>query len=107
MGWVGVGVQHGRKAIFSSSLETKQAMLVPVSRGASCYVEGSRGQRNRGMRQQRVFDFLEGNDLILKSDLTEITAGNTINGGGSNAFAGERLYVGQKIRLEGLGRDIR
>lgn len=48
---------------------------------------------------------LEGNDLILKSTTTSFTAGNTINGGGSNAFAGNKFYVGQKIRLEGLGRE--
>jgi hypothetical protein len=47
----------------------------------------------------------EGNDVILKSDLTAFAAGNVISGGGANAFAGERLYVGQKIRLEGLGRE--
>jgi hypothetical protein len=39
------GVQRGRQALFSSSLETRNARLVPPSRGASCYVEGSRGQR--------------------------------------------------------------
>lgn len=37
------GLQHGRPAIFSSSLEV-HAHAVPVSRGSSCEVIGSRGQ---------------------------------------------------------------
>ncbi len=40
-----LGVQRGRHSIFSSSLQTRDPMLVPASRGASCYVEGSRGPR--------------------------------------------------------------
>lgn len=39
------GVQSGRRAIFSTSLQTRNPMLVPESRHAGCYVEGSRGQR--------------------------------------------------------------
>ena len=62
-----VGVQHGRKAIFSSSLETKQAMLVPVSRGASCYVEGSRGQRI-AQRPCGLTDGILDNDWTPKDD---------------------------------------
>jgi hypothetical protein len=38
------GVEHGRPAIFSSSLDVHGA-TVPASRGAACYVEGSRGER--------------------------------------------------------------
>jgi hypothetical protein len=40
-----IGVQGGRRAIFSSSLAIKNPRLVPVSRGAGCAVEGSRGQQ--------------------------------------------------------------
>lgn len=49
--------------------------------------------------------FLDASDVILKSTLTAITAGNTINGGGANSFAGQTLKVGQKIYLEGLGKE--
>jgi hypothetical protein len=38
------GAEHGRAALFSSSLDV-HATVVPVSRHAPCYVEGSRGQR--------------------------------------------------------------
>jgi hypothetical protein len=40
-----VGTQRGLRTIYSSSLETRNVRLVPPSRHASCYVEGSRGQR--------------------------------------------------------------
>lgn len=50
--------------------------------------------------------FMEGNDVILKSDAVSIAASNTIEGNGPNAFAGQNLYVGQQIRLEGLGRGV-
>lgn len=46
---------------------------------------------------------LDANDVILKSTTTAFTSGNTINGGGSNSFAGKNLKVGQKIFLDGLG----
>jgi hypothetical protein len=49
----------------------------------------------------RLYD---ANDVILVSDTTAITSGNTINGGGSNSFAGKGLKVGQKIYMEGLGK---
>lgn len=48
---------------------------------------------------------LDANDVILKSTLTAFTSGNTINGGGSNAFAGQSLFVGQTIYVEGLGKE--
>lgn len=48
---------------------------------------------------------VEGNDVILKADDIELAVGNVIDGG-PGAFAGKRLYVGQKIRLEGLGREV-
>jgi hypothetical protein len=40
-----VGMQRGRRAIFSSSLQAHEPALTPPSRRAGCYVEGSRGQR--------------------------------------------------------------
>jgi hypothetical protein len=49
--------------------------------------------------------FLDANDVILKSTATAFTSGNTINGGGSNSFAGKSLFVGQKIWVEGLGKE--
>lgn len=49
--------------------------------------------------------FLDASDVIHKSTLTAITAGNTINGGGANAFAGQTLKAGQKIYMEGLGKE--
>lgn len=49
--------------------------------------------------------FLDANDVILKSTSTAFTSGNTINGGGSNSFAGKKLYVGQTIYVEGLGKE--
>lgn len=48
---------------------------------------------------------LDASDVILKSTTTAFTAGNTINGGGSNSFAGKTLYVGQKIFVDGLGKE--
>ncbi len=50
----------------------------------------------------RIFD---ANDVILASNATAFTAGNTINGGGANSFAGQVLLVGQKIYVEGLGKE--
>lgn len=49
--------------------------------------------------------FLDANDVILKSTTTAFTSGNTINGGGSNSFSGKTLFVGQKIWVEGLGKE--
>lgn len=49
--------------------------------------------------------FLDASDVILISTTTAITAGNTINGGGANSFAGLTLKVGQKIYIEGLGKE--
>lgn len=43
-------------------------------------------------------------DVILVSTLTAFS-GNVINGGGANAFAGKTLYVGQKLYVEGLGKE--
>lgn len=48
---------------------------------------------------------LDANDVILVSTGTAITSGNTINGGGANAFAGDVLKVGQKIWMDGLGKE--
>lgn len=48
---------------------------------------------------------LNANDVILKSTTTALAADNTINGGGANAFAGANLIVGQKIYVEGLGKE--
>lgn len=48
---------------------------------------------------------LDANDVILVSTGTAITSGNTINGGGSNAFSGDVLKVGQKIWMDGLGKE--
>lgn len=47
---------------------------------------------------------LDAGDVILKSTTTAFTSGNTINGGGANAFAGKTLQVGQTIYVEGLGK---
>lgn len=44
-------------------------------------------------------------DVISVSTATAFEAGNKINGGGSNAFAGKSLFVGQKIYVEGLGKE--
>lgn len=49
--------------------------------------------------------FLDASDVILKSTSTAFTSGNTINGGGANSFAGQTLKVGQKLYLEGLGKE--
>lgn len=49
--------------------------------------------------------FMDAGDVILISTATALEAGNVINGGGSNAFAGLDLKVGQKIYLEGLGKE--
>lgn len=48
---------------------------------------------------------MDARDMILASTLTTFTSGNTINGGGANSFAGKTLYVGQKIWVEGLGKE--
>jgi hypothetical protein len=48
---------------------------------------------------------LDASDVILKSTTTAIEASNTINGGGANAFAGKTLAIGQKIYVEGLGKE--
>lgn len=48
---------------------------------------------------------MDAQDVILKSTTTAFTSGNTINGGGSNSFAGKTLKVGQKIHVEGLGKE--
>lgn len=48
---------------------------------------------------------MDAGDVIQVSTTTAFTSGNTINGGGANAFAGKTLYVGQKIYLEGLGKE--
>lgn len=50
--------------------------------------------------------FLDANDVILKSTTTAFTSGNTINGGGSNSFAGQSLFVGQTLYVEGLGKGL-
>ena len=49
--------------------------------------------------------FLDANDVILKSTATAFTSDNTINGGGANSFAGKTLLIGQKIFVEGLGKE--
>lgn len=43
---------------------------------------------------------MDAGDVIQVSTLTAFTAGNTINGGGANAFAGKTLYVGQKLFID-------
>jgi hypothetical protein len=48
---------------------------------------------------------MDAGDVIQVSTTTAFTSGNTINGGGANAFAGKTLYVGQKIYVEGLGKE--
>jgi hypothetical protein len=48
---------------------------------------------------------MDAGDVILASTTTAFTSGNTIDGGGANAFAGKTLYVGQKIWIEGLGKE--
>jgi hypothetical protein len=48
---------------------------------------------------------MDAGDVILASTTTSIEAGNKINGGGANAFAGKTLYIGQKIYIEGLGKE--
>lgn len=55
-----------------------------------------------GSSTTRIYD---ANDVILKSTLTAITSGNTINGGGANSFAGASFQVGDKIYIEGLGKE--
>ena len=47
----------------------------------------------------------DANDVILASTTTAFTSGNTVNGGGANSFAGKTLYVGQKVYIEGLGKE--
>lgn len=42
-------------------------------------------------------------DVILKSTLITIGADNTVDGGGADAFAD--LVIGQKVYLEGLGKE--
>lgn len=49
--------------------------------------------------------FLDSGDVLLSSTATAFEAGNKINGGGSNAFAGKNLQIGQKIYVEGLGKE--
>lgn len=48
---------------------------------------------------------LDASDVILKSTLTAFEAGNKINGGGATSFSGQTLKVGQKIYVEGLGKE--
>lgn len=48
---------------------------------------------------------MDASDVILKSTATAIVATNKINGGGANSFAGKTLKVGQKIFIEGLGKE--
>lgn len=48
---------------------------------------------------------VDANDVILVSTGTAISSGNTINGGGSNSFSGDVLKVGQKIWMDGLGKE--
>lgn len=47
---------------------------------------------------------VDAGDVILKSTSTAFTSGNTVNGGGSNAFAGKTLIPGQTVYIEGLGK---
>lgn len=47
---------------------------------------------------------LDANDVILVSDVVAITSGNVIDGG-TGAFTGANLAVGQKIWMDGLGKE--
>lgn len=49
---------------------------------------------------------LDANDVLDKSTTTAITSGNTINGGGANAFAGLTIKVGQKIWMTHIAKDV-
>lgn len=47
---------------------------------------------------------LDAGDVILKSTTTAFGSDNTVNGGGSNSFAGKVLRPGQVVYIEGLGK---
>lgn len=47
--------------------------------------------------------FLDANDVLIAATTASFTAGNTIDGGGANGFG--NVKVGQKIYVEGLGKE--
>lgn len=47
--------------------------------------------------------FLDANDVLIAATTATFTAGNTIDGGGANGFG--NVKVGQKIYVEGLGKE--
>lgn len=49
---------------------------------------------------------MEAGDVIQRSTTTAFTSGNTVNGGGANAFAGKDLYVGQYVFIDSsIGKE--
>ena len=49
---------------------------------------------------------MDASDVILKSTTTAFTSGNTVNGGGANAFLGKTLFVGQTVFIDSaLGKE--